>query len=66
VKSICSFKRKNEDGKRFPAFFHVFYKYFIDILKIYDEQKAKGQVPDLRIKEAVFEILHTISEQIEK
>jgi hypothetical protein len=48
------------------VFFHIFYKYFIDILKIYEEQKAKGQVPDLRIKEAIFEILHTISEQIEK
>jgi valyl-tRNA synthetase len=65
VKSICSYKKKNESGKRYPAFFHVFYKYFVDILKTYEEQKVKGQTPDLRIKEAIFEILHSISEQIE-
>ena len=66
MKSICCYKKKNESGLKYPAFFNVFYKYLIDILKIYEEQKIKGPTPDQRIKEAIFEILHTIAEQIQK
>ena len=66
VKSICSYKKKNENGKKYPVFFHIFYKYFIDMLKTYEDQKSKGASPDLRIKEAIFNIIQNISEQIEK
>ncbi len=63
VKTICSYKKKNEKGKyiRKPVYFETVYKYLLSILEIYESQVLGGNSPDVRIKEGVLYIIQSIS-----
>jgi hypothetical protein len=63
VKTVCSFKKRNEKGKyiKKPPYFEVVYKYLISILEIYESQVSAGNSPDVRIKEGVLYIIQSIS-----
>jgi len=66
VKTICSYKKKNEKGKyiKKPVYFDVVYKYLISILEIYDSQVLSGNSPDVRIKEGVLYIIQSIANNV--
>lgn len=67
VDYMCKYRKKEKGKKKshYP-YFNNFYKYFISILNMYEEQKKNGGNPDLRIKEAVLEILTKLAIQIEE
>lgn len=63
VKTVCSYKKRNEKGKyiKKPPYFEIVYKYLISILEIYEGQVLTGNSPDVRIKEGILYIIQAIS-----
>lgn len=63
---LCKHKRKigSHKKEKFPVYFEMVYKFFVNVLEIYDDQIKNNKPTDFRIKEAVLYIIENICSSI--
>ena len=67
LKIICKYQKRNEKGDyiKAPVYFEFIYKYFISLLKTFDDDYTNGNL-DVRYKEAILFLIQSLNEFILK
>lgn len=63
---LCKYKRKISENKKdkIPIYFDTVYKFFVNVLEVYDDQIKNSKPTDFRIKEAVLYIVENVCASI--